>query len=344
MKISRHLLLFCLLVPSVPLALVQAKIHKWTNKAGRTINAEFVKGDADTVTIFTNGRISIVKLSDLKPESQALARKLSATPPVDANSPASVQANIQTKGPLPTIHVAEADWGGASLRDIGKVLNSTAKQLWPHASQDRLDTIIVDRSRTGPIVLYRRGSEGQYLVRLDTHKNFWSQYAFQFAHEFGHILCGYKPGARDNLWFEESLCETASLFVMRRMREDWELNPPYSNWKSYAPALGEYAQKRLDQHAWPKLVSVSEWYNQNQKELRQNPTNRAKNTTIATKLLPLFEQRPENWGAVAYLNTHKKETSRDFSIYLADWKKACKLASQKEFVTMLARMFGVEQP
>jgi hypothetical protein len=276
MKIPRHFLLFCLLVPSVPLALVQA--------------------------------------------------------------------NIQTKGPLPAIHVAEADWGGASLRDIGKVLNSTAKQLWPHASQDRLDTIIVDRSRTGPIVLYRRGSEGQYLVRLDTHKNFWSQYAFQFAHEFGHILCGYKPGARDNLWFEESLCETASLFAMRRMRDDWVLDPPYPNWKSYAPALGVYAQKRLDQHAWPKSISVSEWYEQNQKELRQNPTDRAKNTTIATKLLPLFEQRPENWGAVAYLNTHKTETPRDFPIYLADWKKACKLASQKEFVAMLARMFGVRQP
>ena len=341
MKIPNHLLLFCLLAP---FALGQAKIHEWTNKTGRTINAEFVKGDAETVTIFTNGRIYTVRLFDLKPESQALARKLSALPASDANSPASTQANILTKGPLPAIRVADADWGGASLRDIGKVLDSTAKQLWPHASQDRLDTIIVDRSITGPIVLFQRGSEGQYLVKLDTHKNFWSQYAFQFAHEFGHILCGYKPGAKDNLWFEESLCETASLFVMRRMREDWVLNPPYPNWKSYAPSLGEYAQKRLDQHAWPKSVSVSEWYEQNQKELRQNPTDRAKNTTIAAKLLPLFEQRPENWGAVAYLNVYKKKTPRDFSIYLADWGKACKLAPQKEFVDTLARMFGAEKP
>ncbi len=340
---ANHLLLFCLLASSAPFALGQAKIHEWTNKAGRTINAEFVKGDAETVTLFTNGRTYTLKLFDLKPESQALALKLSAPPLSDANSPASIQASRPTKGPMPTIQVADADWGGASLRDINKVLNSTAKQLWPHASQDRLDTIVVDRSNTGPIVLFQRGNEGQYRVRLDTHQNYWSQYAFQFAHEFGHILCGYKPGAKDNLWFEESLCETASLFAMRRMGKDWALNPPYPNWKSYAPSLGEYAQKRLDKYAWPKSLSVSEWYKQNQKELRQNPTNRAKNTTIATKLLPLFEQRPENWGAVAYLNISKKKTPRDFSIYLADWKKACKLASQKEFVSTLARMFGVEK-
>ncbi|SVD71255.1 uncharacterized protein METZ01_LOCUS424109, partial [marine metagenome] len=31
----------------------QVEIHEWTNKAGQTIKAKFVKGDAETVTIFT---------------------------------------------------------------------------------------------------------------------------------------------------------------------------------------------------------------------------------------------------------------------------------------------------
>ncbi len=68
----------------------QGEIHGWTNKAGRTIKAKFVKGDAETVTIFTNDRHFTVKLSDLSPESQALARKLSTTPVSDANSPPQV--------------------------------------------------------------------------------------------------------------------------------------------------------------------------------------------------------------------------------------------------------------
>ena len=316
----------------------QADLREWTNSGGTTIKAKFIRADADTVTLFMKGRNFVVKLSDLKPDSQALARKLSN--PVPSIEP---KAAVKEKKSFPEIRVIKADWGGASLRDIGKVLNSSARQLWPHASQEELKPIIVDRSQSGPIVLFRRGNEGQYIVRLDTHKTFWSQYAFQFAHEFGHIMCGYKAGDQSNQWFEESLCETASLFAMRSMRKEWEEKPPYPHWKSYAPALGKYAQERLDTHAWPDSLTVAEWYERNKEKLKENPTDREKNTTVATKLLPFFEQRPGNWGAVAFLNTHKTKASRSFSTYLSDWEKACKLAGDKEFVGKLVKMFGVEK-
>ncbi len=343
MKISNQFLLFCLLALGAPSALSQVEIHKWTNKEGRTIHAKFVKGDAETVTIFTNGRNYTVKLSDLRPESQALARKLSAPPASALNNPpaAAPQANVPKKGPLPAIRVTEADWGGASLRDIGKVLNSAAKQLWPHASQDRLDTIIVDRSRSGPIVLYRRGNEKQYLVRLDTHKTLWSQYAFQFAHEFGHIICGYKAGSNENQWFEESLCETASLFALPRMSEAWETAPPYPNWKSYGPSFRKYAQKRIDEHPWPKQKSIAQWYRENAKSLRENATDRKKNTTVATQLLPLFEENPGRWAATAYLNIRKTNKSRDFTTYLKDWHASCP-SEHKAFVAKIAKLFEVK--
>ena len=316
----------------------QANLYEWTNSGGTTIKAKLVRADAEKVTLFMNGRNFVVKLADLKPDSQALVRKLSN--PVPTIEPKSA---AKEKKSFPEIRVIKADWGGASLHDIGKVLNSSARQLWPHASQEQLKPIIVDRSRTGPIVLFRRGNEGQYIVRLDTHKTFWSQYAFQFSHEFCHIMCGYKAGDQSNQWFEESLCETASLFAMRRMRKEWEEKPPYPHWKSYAPALEKYAQERLDSHAWPDSLTVTEWYDRNKEKLKENPTDREKNTTIATKLLPLFEQRPENWGAVAFLNIHKTKDPRSFSTYLADWRRACKLAGDKEFVWKLAKMFGVEK-
>ena len=336
MNATKILLLFLLFATQVVFG--QTDLHEWTNSGGTTIKAKFVRADAEAVTLFMNGRNFVVKLSDLKPDSQALVRKLSTpVPAIEAKSAA------KEKKSFPEIRVTKADWGGASLRDIGKVLNSSARQLWPHASQEELKPIIVDRSRTGPIVLFRRGNEGQYIVRLDTHKTFWCQYAFQFSHELCHILCGYKAGARDNLWFEESLCETASLFAMPRMRKEWDKEPPYPNWKGYSPSLEKYAQERLDQHAWPDSLTVAEWYQRNKEKLKENPTDREKNTTIATKLLPFFEQQPANWGAVAYLNTHKKKTPRSFSTYLADWKKACKLAGQKEFVGNLVKMFGVKQ-
>ncbi len=345
MKIPNQLLFFCLLSMGTPSASGQEEIHGWTNKEGRIIDAKFVKGDAETVTIFTNGRDYTVNLSDLRPESLALARKLSAQLASDANSPdssaAAPQASEAKKGPLPTIRVTEADWGGASLRDIGKVLNSTAKQLWPHASQKELDTILVNRSENGPIVLFRRGDKGQYFVNLDTHKTFWSQYAFQFAHEFGHIMCGYKAGSNENQWFEESLCETASLFAMRRMSEDWKTAPPYPHWKSYGPNFRKYAQDRINEHPWPKSTSVAAWYRENAEALMKNPTDRKKNTTVATQFLPLFEEKPGRWAAVAYLNKRKTNKTRDFTTYLSDWHASCS-SENKAFVAEIAKLFEVK--
>ena len=242
----------------------------------------------------------------------------------------------------PEIKVVDANWQ-ASLRDIHAVLHSASSQLWTHAAQQKLDTIVVNRSNSGPIVLFRRGDKGQYFVNLDTNQQFWCQYAFQFAHEFGHIICGYKAGSNDNQWFEESLCETASLFAMRRMTEAWKTAAPYPNWKSYGPQFRKYAQDRIDEHPWPKQKSVAQWYRENAVALRKNPTDRQKNTTVATHLLTLFEEKPERWAATAYLNVGKTNKSIDFRTYLADWSTACPL-KHKAFVTEIALLFGMKLP
>ena len=64
-----------------------------------------------------------------------------------------------------------------------------------------------------PIVLFKRGPRGGSSL-LNTSDRYWCQYAFQFAHEIGHILCRYKDGDSTNKWFEETLCETASLYAL----------------------------------------------------------------------------------------------------------------------------------
>ena len=86
MKPIKFSLLFLISITQIVLA--QSVIHEWTNSGGRTIKAKFVRGDADTVTLFMNGRNFVIKLSDLKPDSQDLARKLSA-PPAPATPPST---------------------------------------------------------------------------------------------------------------------------------------------------------------------------------------------------------------------------------------------------------------
>ena len=244
---------------------------------------------------------------------------------------------------LPTIKVTPNIWGGAKTTDIHKVLESTARQITPYIWQKKLNPINVGRSQTGPIVLYRRGPNGEYLVRLNTQKTFWSQYAFQFAHELGHIICGYKKGDSSNMWFEESICETASLFALINMTDEWNNKPPYPIWKSYAPAFKKYAKDRLKKYPWPKNTSIQEWYKKHKNSLEKNPTNRERNVRISSRLLPLFINDPSGWETVAFINNQKSDKKVSFKNYLHNWKKQLKTSAQEKFVSQIISAFGLQE-
>ncbi len=243
-----------------------------------------------------------------------------------------------------------ADWDGASLADVTKVLRSAAETLWQHVPERRLAPIRV-RPKGGPIVLYDRGPGGAYRVRLDTGGTYWCQYAFQFAHEFGHILCRHEkhPDAtmehmdQSNMWFEESVCETASLFALRRMAEVWKTHPPYPNWRDFAPSLRSYAEDRLRAAPIPKGTTLAAWYRKHADRLREEPCDRPKNRVVAGVLLPMFEAAPDRWQAVRYLNAGARPEPRSFEEYLADWRRHCP-ARHRPFVRQVAEAFGIRLP
>ena len=239
----------------------------------------------------------------------------------------------------------DADWGDAVLPDVKKVLYSAAETLWVHVPDRRLAPILVE-PRGGPIVLYRRGPGGAYQVRLNTTNRRWAQYAFQFAHEFCHILCRYTAKEKANKWFEESVCETASLFALRRMAEVWRRRPPYPNWRSYAPHLREYAEDRLRRARLPAGTTLAEWYRAHADYLREHPCDRDKNLVVAGALLPLFEEAPDRWAAVEHLNDAAGPEPRPFVRYLADWRDHLPAGrpDHRAFVKRIADLFGLRLP
>jgi hypothetical protein len=176
-------------------------------------------------------------------------------------------------------------------------------------------------------------SGGRIAIGLAAQGTHWAQYSFQFAHEICHVLANYSNNARPlvrspphaNLWLEESLCETASLFTLRAMGRSWQTDPPYPVWRGYAASLNSYAEERLAQlkHHLPPGTSFSVWFHQNQSLLRRNPTERSRNTIIATQLLPIFEAEPRGWQALAFLNSASVNPERSLAQHLAQWRSRC---------------------
>jgi hypothetical protein len=248
-----------------------------------------------------------------------------------------------------SIRVTEGGWGNARPADIEAVLNSAARELFAHFPGRSLAPIVVSHSEGNPRVLYQRGPNGEYLMQLSAGNRRWSQYAYQFAHEFCHVLSNYdnKQFAGDtpiapNQWLEESLCEAASLFTLRSMANSWEAAPPYPQWRDYAPLLRDYAGQ-LAGEAHRHLAEgtdLSQWYRQHRDNLRGSAYLREYNEVLANVLASDLAAEPRHWTALAFLNADKSATIGDLGDYIESWSSATP-EPQRAFVQKLAQLLGV---
>lgn len=245
------------------------------------------------------------------------------------------------------IRVLPGDWGGADRQDVENLLVSVARELWIYFPERSLKPIVVAPTERHPVAGYAKGPDGEYFVYLSARGLHWSQFAYQFAHEFAHILSNYEKNGpslvRRNQWFDESLCETASLFALRRLGAAWLKGDsvPYPHWKPYGAALQTYVQDllALPHRALPTQSAFAEWYRGNAEALDQNPYLRERNELVARMLLPLFEEYPEAWSTIAYLNLQESDATGSFQQYLANWYRSTP-EHQRPLVTKVIELFG----
>ena len=265
---------------------------------------------------------------------------------IDAE-PAKKTTLAPSRGNPVSIRVMPGDWGGAQREDVENLLVSVARELWVYFPERSLKPIVVTPTELHPVAGYAKGPDGEYLVYLSAKGRHWSQYAYQFAHEFAHILSNYdrhgRSSVRRNQWFDESLCETASLFTLRRLGASW-LNGdsvPYPHWRPYGAALQTYVQGLLSQpHRAPPAKSVfAEWFQANAASLDQNPYLRDRDELVAGMLLPLFEEYPEAWSAIGYLNLQESDATGSFPQYLSNWYRNTP-ERLRPFVVKIIELFG----
>lgn len=242
-----------------------------------------------------------------------------------------------------TITVSKDGWGEGRPVDIQKVLESAAQEVSANITSLNHLSILVQPSKDGvPRTLYRRGTNGEFIVLLSAKDRYWSQYSYQFGHELAHVLSINKATFQtQNQWFEESIGETCSRFALRAMSKTWQVSPPYPNWKSYSASLNNYVEELINDHnkQLPKNTTFVQWFKIHHESLRQDPYLRDKNAVIAQRLLPLFENYPESWDAIIYLNQTKPAIDQNFHEYLTAWYKAAP-RKHRQFISEIGNLFG----
>ena len=240
---------------------------------------------------------------------------------------------------IPLVTVTQSQWGDVSTEEISAVLQSTANQLFKETSQKKWSPILVSQSKAGPIVFFKKGKNKQHIVHLKTKGRYWCQYVFQFAHELGHILCGYNAINKKHLWFEETICEMASLTALKKLSKEWMVSPPYPHLRSFAPEFDKYAKKRISSHSFPENIDFSAWYQRNKLTLETVPLDYERNVKIAGILLSVFEENPILWESCEHLSSISKSNQLNFEEYLKLWLKKCSGVNAQKAVREIAIKF-----
>jgi hypothetical protein len=233
------------------------------------------------------------------------------------------------------------NWG-VSTDNVQAILDSIARERLVDFPNRTLGTLLVSRWSEVPITLNQKGPHGEFQVRLTADKTYWAQYTYQFAHEMGHILanCDHRK-AGPNLWFEEALCETSSLFVLSRMHHAWETAPPYPNWKDWGIHFDEYLDKLLAERArrLPPDMTMKQWLAANLPELQKQNRLTERSKLVAAYLFPLFQDDPAGWQTLNAINTDPADAGLPFDAYLQAWKNRLP-EKQKPFLAKIQTLFG----
>lgn len=273
-----------------------------------------------------------------------VACKLLAAIPAHAAGPDAER----TPSGAAKLRLAQRGWGHTDPAELQLVLEAVVADMATSFPDRQLGAIEVVPGARNPIVLFDKGPDGAYVVQLSARDSRWYQFVYQFSHELCHIYSNYdnKPSVggvvvNGNQWFEESLCETAALFTLRRLAARWEAAPPTARWAPQAALFRRYAELLLGEphRRLPPSYSFVAWFRDNLGALQGTPYLRDKDEVVSNLLLPLFERNPARWGAIAYLNANREDAAKGFGDYLAAWARACP-ERFRGVVTEIIALFG----
>jgi hypothetical protein len=229
-----------------------------------------------------------------------------------------------------TVRVAEGDWGGAQLSDVAAVANSAADGFLAFDDDEAVAIVLQPTASevAPPLTHSLLNARGEVVVELNVRGNLWARLAYQFAHEYCHVIADPTrwPGYADRFaWIEEALCETASLFALRTMAKAWATKPPFEIWRGYSSSLADYevGQTGGPARSLPPGTTFPTWLALQLPLLEEDARRREDNTIIAKELLPIFLADRSTWRAVRYLHACPRSSEATPAEFMRAWAELC---------------------
>ena len=234
-------------------------------------------------------------------------------------SEANLTRRVSPESVSALLTVENGNWGATSLRSILAVLASAAGVLADAFGRAPDAPVRVAPWNRDPQVF---DDQRPYQIRLSARDRYWSQYVYQFSHEFCHVMTNFdRHKGHEHRWFDECLCEVASLFVLHRLAELWKARPPEAipDAAGFAFNHRTYAERTAARYLRISRDLLPEWFAKAVPRLEANPYERDLCGTVAVALLHSFQADPALWRDCVHLSHWNPNADPAFEDYLGSW-------------------------
>jgi hypothetical protein len=191
----------------------------------------------------------------------------------------------------------------------------------------------VDEHPSGPpaVWLHDDGSTTAWTI-VDIGQQAWSQLAYQFGHELGHVFANsWQPHAEPGgpcQWLEEALVEAFSLRGLARLADRWERSPPFAGDSAYGAAIRGYGQDIVRKYAalgagQGGLSPLAAWFGRHRTDAEAggglNPFAQA----ASMLLLDQYQGHPDWLEGLGALNRWPGRARMPIGDYLRLWEASC---------------------
>lgn len=221
------------------------------------------------------------------------------------------------------IEITDGSWGNTRWNELtqrfsavltfySRYIDFVRKPIYVRKSQDRNPPI--DYPMTVDM-----GSHSD--IFLSSENNHQPQFLYQWSHEIMHYIIDrdFMPEGDKFAWFEESICELSSLYVMTQYSYiDNSKRLPNSNY--WTPKNIEYGFNLIKSDTLNQNdTTTSKFISNHLDSLEGNRELRGLNRVVAVDMLPHFIARPELWRTVTYLSRIPYDEGMTFKEYIEEW-------------------------
>lgn len=191
----------------------------------------------------------------------------------------------------------------------------------------------VDEHTAGPpaIWLHFDNSTIAYII-VDIGERDWSQLAYQFGHELGHVVANSWQQDGKPLppcqWLEEAMVEAFSLRGLARLADGWQKSPPFANDNGFGNAIADYRRRTLETYVklateQGSLGDFARWFAGNQSQIESIASLSEYAKAASVTILTEYERNPGCIEALGALNRWPERAGVPIGDYLSLWEKSC---------------------